>query len=137
DSDLYRSINTNSRSHYYHPLAHNYLNNQRQDTDFAPSESNSSQFHDEDGTIRRIKENDVNGGRGEDQVEEKEEEEDFSQNQKYNEIKDLEIEKLPLASEKNSNPELDKIDEEILTALQRLGGNYESEDKDNSSDNLK
>ena len=137
DSNSYRVINTNSRHHYY-PLVHNYLNNnQHQDTDFAPSESNSSQFHDEDRTILRIKENDIKGGRGKDEVEEKEEEEDLSQNQNNNEIKDLEIEKLPLASEKNSNPELDKIDEEILTALQRLGGDYESDDKDNSSDALK
>jgi hypothetical protein len=98
-----------------------YLNNQRQDIDFTPSKSSSSQDHNGDGTIRRIKEDP--GG-------EKKEEVDFTQNQNDNEIKDLEIEKLPLANEKNSNPELDKIDEEILTALQRLGGNYESEDKD-------
>ncbi|HEU5119759.1 MAG TPA: hypothetical protein VFT71_02125 [Candidatus Nitrosocosmicus sp.] len=123
-------FSTNSRHHYY-PVAHDYLNYQRQDTDFAPSESSSSQFHDGDGTIRRIKENDIKGGRGEDQVEEKEEKEkDLSHDQNNNEIKEIEIEKLPLSSEKNSNPELDKIDEEILTALQRLGGNYESEDKD-------
>jgi hypothetical protein len=136
-SNSFRSINTNSR-HHYHPLAHNYLNKQFQGTDFAPSESNSSQFHDGDETIRRIKENDFKGGRGEDKVEEKneEEEEDLSQNQEYNEIKNLEIERLPLASEKNSNPEIEKIDGEILTALQRLGGSHESEDKENSSDKL-
>jgi hypothetical protein len=135
NSKIHRFINTNS-SHCYHPLSHNYLNdnNQIQDNDFAPSESSSSnsQFHVGDETIQRIKENDVNRDIGEDQVEEKEgkEQEDFSQNQNDNEIKNLRIEKLPLPSQKNSNPELDKIDEEILSALQRLGGSYESEDKD-------
>ena len=126
----YRSINTHSRHHYY-ALAPNYLNNQRQDTDFAPSKSSSSSpFHDVEGTIRRIIDNNVNGDRAKDEVEEKEKETLF-QDQNNNEVKDLEIKKLPSVSEKNSNPELDKIDKEILTALQRLGGIDESDDKDN------
>ena len=52
------------------------------------------------------------------------EEEDLFQNQDdNNEVNDFENKKLTsTASEKNSDPELDKIDEEILTALQRLGG---------------
>ena len=128
-SNSYQRAETSSRHHHYHPLTHNYLNH-RQDTDLAQSEL-TSRFVDPDRTIKRDKEIDDNDN------DNNRVEEDLFQNQNdNNDIKDFENKKLPsTANEKNSNPELDKIDEEILTALQRLGGINESDnDKDKSND---
>ena len=128
-SNSYQHAETSSRHHHYHPLTHNYLNH-RQDTDLAQSEL-TSRFVDPDLTIQRDKEIDDNDN------DNNRVEEDLFQNQNdNNDIKDFENKKLPsTANEKNSNPELDKIDEEILTALQRLGGINESDnDKDKSND---
>jgi hypothetical protein len=128
-SNSYQRAETSSRHDHYHPLTHNYLNH-RQDTDLAQSEL-ASRFVDPNRTIKRDKEIDDNDN------DSNRVGEDLFQNQNdNNEINDFENKKLSsTANEKNSNPELDKIDEEILTALQRLGGIDESDnDKDKSND---
>jgi hypothetical protein len=62
------------------------------------------------------------------------EEDNLSQRQDFNKKEDPDPKKLIIPGEKNSNPELDKIDKEILIALQRLGGMDNSDDLENRND---
>ena len=122
------SSSPNNSRRPYHPLNHNYLD-QRQDIDFTFSEP-GSRIDDVDRIIQKNKENkdDSSSDRGEKKL---------FQNQSDNE-KDFENIIPSSTNEKNSNPELDKIDEEILTALQRLGGIDDPNDnKDSTNDALK
>lgn len=110
-----------SSRHYFHPQSPNHLNRRQQHYNDVLSESGSV-GESADEMMPGLKENDL------------------SQNQNYQKIEDSESEKLDVSTEKNSNPELDKIDKEILTALQRLGGmdsSNEIDNKENDSGSFK
>lgn len=101
-----------SSRHYFHPQSPNHLKRRLQPFDYALTESSIvGEYADE--MMPGLKENDI------------------AQNQNYQKIEDSGSEKLDVSTEKNSNPELDKIDKEILTALKRLGGMDSSNENDN------
>lgn len=116
------SIRSSDSHHYYHPQSHNHHDRHQRYGDGLFESNSRTEYASE--MIRNFKENDDDNNKGE----------SLSQNQNYHKIEDSYFEKLDLASEKNSNPELDKIDKEILNALQRLGGIDNSDDKDKKND---
>ncbi|HKR73937.1 MAG TPA: hypothetical protein VJR94_07480 [Candidatus Nitrosocosmicus sp.] len=118
------SIGSSDSHHYYHPQSHNHLNRHQRYSDVLFESNSRTEYASE--MIRNFKEtenNNNNNNKGESP----------SQNQNYHKIEDSDFEKLDLSSEKNSNPELDKIDKEILNALQRLGDIDSSDDNDTGS----
>lgn len=112
-----------SRHHYHHPQTHNHFN-RRQYYDSVLSES-SSLGNSADEMINGLRENGDTCSNNEDNT---------SQNQEFNNREDSDSEKLNISDEKNSNPELDKIDKEILITLQRLGGMDTSDNPENRND---
>ncbi|VFJ14689.1 hypothetical protein [Candidatus Nitrosocosmicus franklandus] len=126
DSPHIPEINT---SHNYYPLAHDYLKLRQGSDKHAPSEQ-SSEFQSVDQNIKRNN-SDINsyggeeGGGGED--------DHLLRNQNYSQTDNKGLHSA--TRENNSNPELDKIDKEILNALQRLGGIDELTHKDDDNNN--
>lgn len=117
--DSLRIPNTNTHHNYY-PLAHNYLKI-RQDSDKHTPSEQSNGFQDVDQNIKRN--NSYGGG----------EDDHLLRNQNYSQTDNEGLDSA--TSENNSNPELDKIDKEILNALQRLGGIDELTHKDDNNNN--
>ena len=116
------SIGSSDSHHYYHPQSHNHLNRHQRYSDVLFESNSRTEYASE--MVRNFKETENNNNnKGESP----------SQNQNYHKIEDSDFEKLDLSSEKNSNPELDKIDKEILNALQRLGDIDSSDDNDTGS----
>ncbi len=124
DSNLnYSPIVLPESRHYFHPQTHNHINRPKHH-DEESSES-SSLGENIDYMIHGLNGNKI------DKADNK------TQTQNYQEVeKETFSEKLDLSTEKNSNPELEKIDKEILTALQRLGGMDNSDDNDDNNNNL-
>lgn len=118
----HHSLGSPDSSHYYHPQSYNHLYRRQRYGDVL-FESNS-QTEDAGQIIRSFNESDDKNDK----------EGKPSQNQNYHKIEDSDFEIQSLSSEKNSNPELDKIDKEILDALQRLGGMHDSADKNNKNE---
>ena len=118
----HHSLGSPDSSHYYHPQSYNHLYRHQRYGD-VQFESNS-RTEDAGEIIRSFNESDNNIDKGEKPP----------QNQNYHKIEDSDFEIQSLSSEKNSNPELDKIDKEILDALQRLGGMHNSADKNNKNE---
>jgi hypothetical protein len=111
--------------HYFHPQTHNNINRLQHHGEVS-SES-SSLGENVDDMIRDAKGNNGNNNKGD----------NSTQNQNYQEVEEETYsEKLDLSTEKNSNPELEKIDKEILTALQRLGGIDNSDANDDKDNDL-
>lgn len=111
--------------HYFHPQTHNHINRLH--------------YHDEvSSESSRLGENadDMNHGVNGNEINDNKKADNNSQNQNYQDIDEAYSEKLDLSTEKNSNPELEKIDKEILTALQRLGGIDNSDDNDDNNNDL-
>jgi hypothetical protein len=121
-SSHHHPISPADSRHYYHPQSHNHYN-RRQYYDGLSSES-SNLGKNIDDIFRGSGKNDSNGN----------EEDNLSQRQDFNKKEDPDPKKLIIPGEKNSNPELDKIDKEILIALQRLGGMDNSDDIENRND---
>jgi hypothetical protein len=121
-SSHHHPISPADSRHYYHPQSHNHYN-RRQYYDGLSSES-SNLGKNIDDIFRGSGKNDNNGN----------EEDNLSQRQDFNKKGDPDPKKLIIPGEKNSNPELDKIDKEILIALQRLGGMDNSDDIENRND---
>lgn len=119
------SVGPAGSRHYYHhhPQTHNHFN-RRQYYDSVLPES-SSLGNNADEMINGLRENGDTSSNNEDNT---------SQNQEFNNREDSDSEKLNISGEKNSNPELDKIDKEILIALQRLGGMSTSDNPENRND---
>jgi len=126
DSNLHHHlIGPPDSRNYFHPQTHNHLS-RRQHYDNGIS-SSSSLGENVNEMIHGLKENDINANYKGDNL---------PQHQNYQETGDSYSEKSDLSPEKNSNPELDKIDKEILNALQRLGGMDNSDDNKNNKNDL-
>lgn len=111
--------------HYFHPQTHNNIN-RLQHRDEVSSETS------------RLDENadDINRGVNGNEINDNNQGDTGSQTQNYKDIEKAYSEKLDRSTEKNTNPELEKIDKEILTALQRLGGIDNSDDNDDNNNDL-